>query len=98
MRSKHKLSNFIVEDHFYPNCELGAACSRRPAMLSRRKKILEDETDVIREYSGHMCCSHSIPCNSPEMEDLNQEAESLSHFTRNFKILFIKGDDLLFRN
>jgi len=43
-----------------------------------------EEGDVVREHTVHVCESIESNCRQ--------------NFKRNFKILFLKGDDLLFKN
>jgi hypothetical protein len=49
----------------------------------KKRKLDEDPTDVIREQTVHLCQCHS---------------QETKNFVRNFKILFIKGDELLMKN
>ena len=84
MRSKHKLSNFIVEDYFSVDNYV------RPTdqyldKLAKRQSIVDDETDLLLEHSPHYCCN-------------NGPYDPMKDFVRNFKILFIKSDDLLLSN
>lgn len=55
--------------------------------LLRERRLDEDQSDVIREQTVHLCqCQATI------------DDQVVQNFVRNFKILFIKGDDLLFKN
>ena len=57
--------------------------TERDHLISNRN-IGELKTDVLREQAQHLCCSKSLTCNQ--------------NFVRNFKILYHRGDDLLFKN
>ena len=91
------MSEFIINDYFYPEKDDEPIESRRSALLSKRKNIYEDRTDVIREYSPHICCSYSNNSRRGRQTS-GQGLIGLSKFVRNFKILFIKGDDILLKN
>lgn len=85
MRSRYKLSSFVVDDHFYPDCDPNKALIGQNSKIARerRQRCVDDDSDVVRERQAHICCSNS---------------KDLQPFVRNFKILFLKGEDLLFQN
>ena len=56
----------------------------------KRNNLKETELDVLREHMHHLCCCQN---NSSK-----QEKELIYKFLRNFKILFIKSDNFLFKN
>jgi len=84
MKTHAKLSTYIVEDHFYPERIFS---DRKHAIMTRRRR---EQHDVIREYNQHLCCRFKGLDNGKE--------PCVTAFTRNFKILFIKEADLLFKN
>ena len=55
-----------------------------------KRNIKEEDTDIVREQNFHLCC-----CQNSKS---NEERDKVYKFVRNFKILFIKGDEFLFRN
>ena len=59
MRSRHKLSNFVVEDYWYPDEYPDSVSNDASNEASdRRQKFVDDEADVLKECQAHICCSH----------------------------------------
>ena len=48
MRIKSKISDYIVEDHFYTKHSMGYE-------MAKKKRPTNDQCDVIREYTCHLC-------------------------------------------
>ena len=56
----------------------------------KRPALKESEFDILREQMFHLCCC--------QHDQSQKEKDKIYRFIRNFKILFIKADDFLFKN
>ena len=79
MKVRRKLSEYIVDDYF---------SSKGKVKMPNKRKLIEDDNDVVREHQVHLCCQ----------DKLRKNPKLMYHFRRNFKILYLKEDDLLFKN
>ena len=94
LKCKNKLSSYVVSNYFYEDIKpaagkfswLTSQKGKKSAMKAYpAQPRLIDPNDVVREQTVHMCCNEG-------------GKELATTFIRNFKILYIKGEDLLFKN
>lgn len=85
------LTEYVVEDYFAEDNFKKNGIEYNEAV----NYVNDQESDVIREQTVHLCGA----CNDfGDKVAKGRNAKNTSNFVRNFKILYIKGDDLLFQN
>lgn len=79
MKVRRNLSDYIVDDYIPQKGKI---------KMVNKRKLIEDDNDVVREHQVHLCCQHK----------LKKVPNLMYKFRRNFKILYLKEEDLLFKN